>query len=59
MKPSGSLTVTAKAGKRTLSFYGRFSHSKKLKPGTYTVTIRATATGLKSKPAKLSFTILG
>lgn len=56
-KASGTLTYNDKAGKRKLSFDGKLSNSTKLKPGSYTVTITATASGLASKPAKLSFTI--
>ena len=58
-KTRGTITYTAKAGKRKLSFDGRLSHSKKLKPGKYTVVITANGDGLTSKAAKLSFTIAG
>ena len=56
-KTRGTLTFNAKSGNRKLSFDGKLSHSKKLKPGSYTVLITAEATGLTSKTAKLSFKI--
>jgi uncharacterized repeat protein (TIGR01451 family) len=56
-KASGTVSFNAKAGKRKITFDGRLSRSKKLKSGSYTVTITASASGLKSKPAKLSFKI--
>jgi uncharacterized repeat protein (TIGR01451 family) len=54
-KTRGTLSYNAKSGKRKVSFDGKLSRSKKLKPGSYTVVITANATGLTSKPAKLSF----
>ncbi len=56
-KTRGTLSYNAKSGKRKLSFDGRPSRSKKLKPGKYTVVITAKGDGLTSKAAKLSFTI--
>ena len=56
-KTRGTLSYNAKSGKRMLSFDGKLSRSKKLKPGSYTVLITAKATGLTSKTAKLGFKI--
>jgi uncharacterized repeat protein (TIGR01451 family) len=56
-KTRGTLSFNAKAGKRKLSFDGKLSRSKKLKPGSYTVVLTAKATGLTSKTSKLSFKI--
>jgi uncharacterized repeat protein (TIGR01451 family) len=56
-KTRGTLTYNARAGKRKLTFDGRLSHSKQLKPGSYTVLITTKGDGLTSKQAKLSFTI--
>jgi uncharacterized repeat protein (TIGR01451 family) len=55
----GSLSLAAHAGTNKVSFVGRPGHSKKLKPGSYTVTITAVdALGERSRPHSLSFTIL-
>ena len=55
----GTLTMGAHAGANKVSFQGRITRSKKLRPGRYTVTIGATsAAGLHSAPQTLSFTIV-
>jgi hypothetical protein len=56
-KVSGSLSVSGKAGVNHLAFKGRVSNGKLLAPGTYTVTIKATAGGKSSAPMTLHFTI--
>jgi hypothetical protein len=48
----------AGAGLRHLSFDGVLSPHQTMGPGTYTVTIVATAAGRRSTPHKLKFTIL-
>jgi hypothetical protein len=54
----GLLAAPAHPGVNKLAFQGVLSHGKRLTPGTYTVTITATAAGLRSKPASLAFTIV-
>ncbi len=55
----GTLSLTGHAGTNDVSFQGRISHSKKLQPGTYTLTITATnAAGQRSNPKQLTFTIV-
>jgi DNA-binding beta-propeller fold protein YncE len=49
----GALTVAGHAGKNKLAFGGRINRHTKLKPGTYTVTIKAGAA-----TQRLTFTIL-
>jgi hypothetical protein len=56
-KLAGTLNVTGKAGANRMAFGGRIG-KRKLPPGTYRVTITATAGNHTSKPATLSFTIL-
>jgi hypothetical protein len=56
---AGTLAFTGHAGLNKVIFQGRLSRSKKLKPGSYTVTITAVnAAGLTSRPRTLSFTIV-
>ena len=56
----GTLSFAGHAGLNTLSFQGRLSHTKKLRPGIYTVVILATnSAGQRSTPVRLSFTIVG
>ena len=50
----GRLTIAAHPGRNKLTFNGRLGRVSKLKPGTYTVTIRTGA----SAPKRLTFTIL-
>jgi hypothetical protein len=45
------------AGGRRVAFSGRIG-KRRLAPGRYRATLVATAAGLKSKPAKLSFTVV-
>jgi hypothetical protein len=55
----GTLSFTGQDGTNSVLFMGRVSHTKKLKPGRYTLVITATNTaGQKSAPQKLSFTIV-
>ncbi|HEX3911594.1 MAG TPA: PKD domain-containing protein [Solirubrobacteraceae bacterium] len=55
----GTLALSARNGLDKLAFQGRISRTKKLAPGSYTLTLTATnATGRRSRPAKLRFTIV-
>jgi hypothetical protein len=54
----GMVSFASHQGKRKVSFQGRISHSKKLKPGDYTITITAVAFGRRSLTHALSFTIV-
>jgi len=55
----GTLSFTGHRGTDKVVFQGRISHSKKLKPGRYRLSIIATsATGVHSAPVSLSFTIV-
>ena len=55
----GVLSFAAHAGSNKVSFQGRLSHSKKLRPGTYTLVITATnSAGQRSAPRSLTFTIV-
>ncbi len=55
----GLLTFAGHDGTNKVSFQGRISHSKKLRPGIYTLVITATnAAGQRSAAKQLSFTIL-
>jgi hypothetical protein len=57
--PRGTLSFRGHRGKNRFPFRGAISRSKKLKPGTYTLTITATnASGQHSKPRSLIFTIV-
>jgi hypothetical protein len=51
------LTFAAKAGTTTVRFGGRVSKHLKLKPGSYTLVITATASKKASTPHALHFTI--
>ena len=53
----GTMTFAGHAGANTVHFYGRVNPHTKLKPGSYTLIITATAAGKTSSPAKLRFTI--
>lgn len=56
----GTLTLSAHAGVSHVSFEGRVSASRRLRPGSYTVVISATNTAKQRSTAKrLSFTIVG
>ncbi len=55
----GALSFAGHSGTNKVVFQGRLSHSKKLRPGHYTLVIMATlSTGQKSAPQKLSFVIV-
>ncbi len=53
----GTLSRVAHSGGNVLSFQGRISPSRTLKPGRYTVIIAARAAGKVSAPKRLRFTI--
>jgi hypothetical protein len=56
---AGTLSFAGYAGKNTVSFQGRISHSSKLKPGKYTLLITATnAAHQRSNTKALTFTIV-
>jgi hypothetical protein len=55
----GTLSFAGRNGRNVVSFQGRLSRSKKLKPGLYSLVITATNTvGRRSAPRSLSFTIV-
>jgi streptogramin lyase len=54
---AGTLTFSAHAGTNTVRFEGPISTSKKLRPGSYTLVVTATASGEHSTPSTLHFTI--
>jgi hypothetical protein len=57
--PSGTLSFTGHSGANNVIFAGRISHTSKLKPGQYELTITATdSAGQRSTPVSLSFTIM-
>jgi hypothetical protein len=57
--PRGSLSFSAGAGLHKLFFQGRLTRTRKLKPGTYTLTITATnAAGQRASKTLRSFTIV-
>ena len=56
--PSGSLSFSAGAGPHKLSFQGRLTRKKKLKPGSYVLTITATNAAGQQANSTLSFTIV-
>jgi hypothetical protein len=55
---AGALVFTGHAGRNQVVFQGRLSPSKRLEPGSYTVTITAVAAGRGSTPQTLTFTIV-
>jgi hypothetical protein len=55
--PVGTLNVPAHPGVNAVPFDGMLSTPSKLSPGSYTVAITATASGERSAPQTLSFTI--
>jgi hypothetical protein len=56
---AGVFSFAGQSGTNTVVFDGRIPHSKKLKPGRYTLVITATnAAGQHSIPRSLSFTIV-
>jgi hypothetical protein len=58
-KSAGSITLAGHPGTDKVSFQGRLSKHKKLKPGSYTLTITATNTSGKSRSRSAKFTIVG
>ncbi len=54
---AGALTFSMRAGHRRIRFDGELARHKKLKPGTYTVAVTATAAGKTSVPHTLRFTV--
>jgi hypothetical protein len=56
-KSAGSITLSGHAGTDKVNFQGRLSKHKKLKPGTYTLTITATNTTGKSRSRTAKFTV--
>jgi uncharacterized repeat protein (TIGR01451 family) len=54
----GSFSLAAHSGLNAVSFQGRVSASRKLKPGQYTVLITANTAGVGSMSARLTFTIV-
>lgn len=58
-RAAGRLRVHAARGAHTIAFDGRLTRRRKLVPGSYRLTLIATAGGgLRSKPAHLNFTIV-
>jgi hypothetical protein len=56
-KSAGTLKLTGHPGTDRISFQGRLSEHKKLKPGTYTLTMTATNSSGKSRSRSVKFTI--
>ncbi len=54
----GNLGFTAHQGLNKVSFEGRISHSHKLSPAPYDLTLTATAAGKASKTKTIEFTIV-
>jgi hypothetical protein len=54
---AGTLTFSAHVGTNKVRFEGRISKHKKLKPGSYTLLVTATASREHSTPRTLHFTI--
>jgi hypothetical protein len=55
----GRLQLSGRPGTDHIRFQGLLSKHARLKPGTYTLTLTASASGLKSAARSISFTILG
>jgi hypothetical protein len=56
---AGKLSFAAHPGSSRLSFQGRLSRNRQLRPGVYTLTIIAVnPTGQRSKPQALRFAIV-
>jgi hypothetical protein len=56
---AGTLTLSARRGPNRVSFQGVISRKQKLEPGSYTLVLTATASGERSTPRRLLFTIAG
>jgi len=54
---AGELTFSAHAGTNKVHFGGRISKHRKLRPGSYTLLVSATASGMHSTPRTLHFKI--
>jgi hypothetical protein len=54
---AGTLTFSARTGPNKLSFEGLLSRQRRLKPGSYTLVLTATASGERSTPKTLKFTV--
>jgi DNA-binding beta-propeller fold protein YncE len=54
---AGAFTFSAHAGINKVRFEGLISKHTKLKPGSYTLLVSATASGKRSSPATLHFTV--
>jgi hypothetical protein len=54
----GALSFAGHAARNAISFSGRLSRSKRLKPGRYTLVIVASKAGLRSSPRSLRFKIV-
>ncbi len=54
---AGTLTFSGRAGTNKVRFEGLISRQKKLKPGSYTLLVIATASGKRSTTRTLHFTI--
>jgi hypothetical protein len=54
---AGTLTFSARAGTNKVHFEGRLSKHRRLGPGSYTLLATATASGERSVPRALHFTI--
>jgi hypothetical protein len=55
----GELQLGGRPGRDRVRFQGLLSKHTRLKPGTYTLTVTASADGLRSAPRSITFTILG
>jgi hypothetical protein len=55
---AGSIAIAGRAGHDTIRFAGRLTRRKRLAAGRYTLTITASADGLRSRPKTLKFTVL-
>lgn len=57
-RSAGTIAIAGRAGHNTIRFAGRLMRRKRLAVGGYTLTITASADGLRSRPKTLRFTIL-
>lgn len=55
---AGVLSLNAHAGTDKIRFYGVLSGKRRLRPGAYTMTVTATASGLTGRASTLRFTIV-
>jgi hypothetical protein len=54
----GALSFPARAGQSKVRFDGRLPKRPKLRPGNYTLLVSASASGARSAPKALRFTIV-